>query len=52
VSRAQSLKEESESIKMKFKEKDKCYYLSRLVLSGAVWHLWQEETGEYFRIRA
>ena len=49
ISPVQNLNEEAASIKLKFKNKDKCYYLARLVLCGAVWHIWHERNRRIFQ---
>ena len=46
---ATTLCEKASNIKLKFKKRNKCYFLSRLVLCGAVWHLWQERNRRIFQ---
>ena len=49
ISTPQNLVEEAASIKMKFQSKGKCYYLTRLVLCGAIWHIWRERNRKIFQ---
>ena len=44
-----SLHAEAEEIKKSFSAKTKTYILSRLVLTVAVWHIWQERNRKIFQ---
>ncbi|XP_020243282.1 uncharacterized protein LOC109821509 [Asparagus officinalis] len=44
----QDLRTEATATQNKFKVKDKTYILARLVLSTAVWHIWQERNRRIF----
>jgi len=44
-----SLQDEALNIKEKFSKKKRCYALARLVIGGAVWHLWKGRNSRIYQ---